>query len=89
MSMLESLRDYLVQCPKPLIGAKTIQLLIMREILDYTVLRTEETRELNGANTPLSESDRVTPRIILPVRKSFFSDSVPPEWRQPCLSTGA
>ncbi len=60
MSMLESLRDYLVQCPKPLIGAKTIQLLIMREILDYTVLRTEETRELNGANTPLSESDRAT-----------------------------
>lgn len=57
---LEKLAPYLVESPKPLIGAETIQILLLREILDYTVLRTEETRELNSANTPLSESDRAT-----------------------------
>jgi CRISPR type I-D-associated protein Csc2 len=60
MSVLQQLEGYLVEQPKPLIGAETIQLLLLREILDYTVLRTEETRELNSANTPLSESDRAT-----------------------------
>ncbi|SRR5581483_3896581 len=57
-SIMEKLTDYLVEKPKPLIGAETIQLVLLREILDYTVLRTEETRELNSVNTPLSESDR-------------------------------
>jgi len=60
MSALETLRKYLVGKPKPLIGAETIQLLLLREVLDYTVLRTEETRELNSASTPLSEKDRQT-----------------------------
>lgn len=57
---LEKLAPYLVKSPKPLIGAETIQILLLREVLDYTVLRTEETRELNSVNTPLSESDRTT-----------------------------
>jgi len=60
MSVLEMLNDFLLEKPKPLIGAETIQLLLLREILDYTVLRTEETRELNSTNTPLSESKRST-----------------------------
>lgn len=60
MAALESLKGYLVERPKPLIGAETIQLLLLREILDYTVLRTEETRELNSVATPLAESDRAT-----------------------------
>ncbi|MGB7721406.1 MAG: type I-D CRISPR-associated protein Cas7/Csc2 [Bryobacteraceae bacterium] len=60
MSALETLKQYLVGKPKPLIGAETIQLLLLREVLDYTVLRTEETRELNSASTPLSENDRQT-----------------------------
>ncbi len=60
MSALEMLSGYLVERPRPLIGAQTIQLLLLREILDYTVLRTEETRELNSVSTPLSESDRTT-----------------------------
>jgi len=54
------LKPYLEEHPHPLIGAKTIQLLLIREIHDYTVLRTEETRELNTVVTPLSiqqESD--------------------------------
>lgn len=60
MGALEALKPYLIDSPKPLIGAETIQLLLWREILDYTVLRTEETRELNSVNTPLSEKDRGT-----------------------------
>lgn len=60
MTALEKLNPYLLDKPKPLIGAQTIQLVLLREILDYTVLRTEETRELNSVNTPLSESDRTT-----------------------------
>jgi len=48
------LQSYLEDKPHPLIGAKTIQLLLIREIHDYTVLRTEETRELNTVATPLS-----------------------------------
>lgn len=55
---LSALEPYLVNQPEPLIGAETIQLILLREILDYTALRTEETRELNSVNTPLSESKR-------------------------------
>jgi CRISPR type I-D-associated protein Csc2 len=54
----EKLKDYLIDRPRPLIGAETVQLILLREVLDYTVLRTEETRELNAVNTPLSEADR-------------------------------
>lgn len=64
MSALETLKDYLLDGPRPLIGAETIQLLLLREILDYTVLRTEETRELNSVNTPLSERDRTTTKRV-------------------------
>ncbi len=60
MSVLEKLQGYLVDRPKPLIGAETIQLILLREILDYTILRTEDTRELNSVNTPQSENDRAT-----------------------------
>lgn len=54
MSALDPVKDYLLDTPHPLIGAETIQILLVREILDYTVLRTEETRDLNVAQTPLS-----------------------------------
>lgn len=51
------IQPYLLERPRPLIGAETVQLLLMREILDYTVLRTEETRELNTVHTPLSAAN--------------------------------
>jgi CRISPR type I-D-associated protein Csc2 len=51
---IEPIQPYLRDKPHPLIGAETIQLLLLREVLDYTVLRTEETRELNTVQTPLS-----------------------------------
>lgn len=54
MSDLDLLKPFTVDKPEPIIGAKTIQLILMREVLDYTVLRTEETRELNTTATPLS-----------------------------------
>lgn len=57
MSKLDLLEEFTVAKPEPLIGAETIQLILMREVLDYTVLRTEETRELNTVATPLSLSN--------------------------------
>lgn len=51
---LNLVQPYLEAKPHPLIGAKTVQLLLIREIHDYTVLRTEDTRELNTVATPLS-----------------------------------
>lgn len=54
MNAQELLKDFVVAKPHPLLEAKTIQIVMMREILDYTVLRTEETRELNVVTTPLS-----------------------------------
>jgi CRISPR type I-D-associated protein Csc2 len=53
---LDKLQPYFVDKPYPLMEAKTIQLVLLREVLDYTVLRTEETRELNKVTTPLSIS---------------------------------
>ncbi|NLC77318.1 MAG: type I-D CRISPR-associated protein Cas7/Csc2 [Clostridia bacterium] len=58
------LKEYFVEHPEPIIGAKTIQLVIIREILDYTVLRTEETRELNTVVTPLSITDGTDTRRV-------------------------
>lgn len=54
MNAFDPVRPYLREKPGPLIGAETIQLLLLREVLDYTVLRTEETRDLNTVQTPLS-----------------------------------
>jgi len=64
MGEFSKLSKYIVEKPRPLIGAQTIQLLILREILDYTVLRTEETRELNWVHTPLSESERTVVKRV-------------------------
>ena len=50
----EPLKDYLVEKPEPLRKTLTVQVVVARNILDYTVLRTEETRELNTTATPLS-----------------------------------
>jgi CRISPR type I-D-associated protein Csc2 len=49
---LSSLLPYLVEKPLPLSGRETLQIILIREIQDYTILRTEETRELNTVWTP-------------------------------------
>jgi len=70
-------QPYLVERPRPLIGAETIQLIIMREILDYTILRTEETRELNTVHTPLSacKADEPVRRVAFLATKQKAAES--------------
>ncbi|ARU61526.1 type I-D CRISPR-associated protein Cas7/Csc2 [Tumebacillus avium] len=48
----ELLKNYFVEQPKAITGLKTIQIYLYREVLDYTVLRTEEDREINTIVTP-------------------------------------
>ncbi len=71
------LKPYLEDKPRPLIGAKTIQLLLIREIHDYTVLRTEDTRELNTVATPLSikEDGEDTRRVAFLATKQKAAES--------------
>ncbi len=54
---LESLEGYFVERPEPLLTNKTIQVILIREVLDYLILRTEETRELNTVFTWRSQDD--------------------------------
>lgn len=77
MSKLDLLKPYTVEKPEPLIGARTIQLILMREVLDYTVLRTEETRELNTVATPLSlnNGDATTMRVAFLATKQKAPES--------------
>ncbi len=56
MGVIDTIQNYLIDHPRPLIGAETVQLILIREVLDYTVLRTEEDRQLNTVITPLSIS---------------------------------
>ncbi|MFQ6056476.1 MAG: type I-D CRISPR-associated protein Cas7/Csc2 [Methanosarcinales archaeon] len=50
----EPLKDYFVSIPNPILNSKTIQIILVREIHDYTILRTEAVRELNTVVTPYS-----------------------------------
>ena len=77
MSSLDLLKPFTIEKPQPLIGAKTIQILLMREILDYTVLRTEETRELNTVATPLSlnNGNDTTMRVAFLATKQKAAES--------------
>lgn len=49
---LSSLFPYILEEPLPLAGRETLQIILVRELHDYTILRTEETRELNTVWTP-------------------------------------
>jgi len=53
----ENLEQYFVDKPEPIIGAKTVQILVIREILDYAAFRTEDTKELNTMVTPTSVTE--------------------------------
>lgn len=73
---MDHIKKYLVDKPQPLIGAKTIQLILMREILDYTVLRTEEDRQLNTVFTPLSvAANEPTRRVAFLAAKQKAAES--------------
>lgn len=70
------LQPYLEAKPHPLLGAKTVQLLLIREIHDYTVLRTEDTRELNTVATPLSiQQERDIRRVAFLATKQKAAES--------------
>ncbi len=71
------IQTYLLEKPRPLIGAETIQLVLMREILDYTILRTEETRELNTLHTPFSmtKNDQTVRRVAFLATKQKAAES--------------
>lgn len=76
MTIEKILEGYVVPEPHPLLEAKTIQIIMLREILDYTVLRTEETRELNVVTTPLSiTSDESTRRVAFLGTKQKAAES--------------
>ena len=51
---LESLNKYFVDVPEPILQAETIQILVLREVLDFAVFRTEDDREINTVLTPIS-----------------------------------
>lgn len=59
---LNILSSGLVDSPEPLLGAETVQIILAREIHDFTVLRTEPTRELNTTVTPAALTD-MTPLL--------------------------
>jgi len=61
----EVLKDYLLEKPEPLREILTVQIVLGRNVMDYTVLRTEETRELNTVVTPLSmKKQDATLRVV-------------------------
>ncbi|MFZ5631597.1 MAG: type I-D CRISPR-associated protein Cas7/Csc2 [Bacillota bacterium] len=73
---MKKIEQYILEKPHPLIGARTIQLILMREVLDYTVLRTEEDRQLNTVFTPLSVSnDEPTRRVAFLATKQKAAES--------------
>jgi len=73
----ESLKDYFVDAPKPILTKETIQVVLMREALDYTIFRTEETREINKVLTPVSmqKSDEQMERVAFLASKQKAVES--------------
>jgi CRISPR-associated protein Csc2 len=54
------LEPYLEPTIQPLIKMKTVQILLFREALDYLILRTEDTREINEVVTPSARDQKDT-----------------------------
>ncbi|MHA1137770.1 MAG: type I-D CRISPR-associated protein Cas7/Csc2 [Candidatus Thorarchaeota archaeon] len=51
-SSFNKIKDYLVDEISPLLDSKVVQILVLRQTHDFTVLRTEESRELNTVVIP-------------------------------------
>ncbi len=63
---LNNVKEYFVEKIPLTRTAKTIQILLIRETHDYTIFRTEETRELNIVTLPRSMSDPTpTIRVVM------------------------
>ncbi|MHA1249866.1 MAG: type I-D CRISPR-associated protein Cas7/Csc2 [Candidatus Helarchaeota archaeon] len=54
---INELNEYFNDKLTPYINAKTIQVVLLRQILDFTILRTEDSRELNTVELPKSFED--------------------------------
>ncbi|MHA1756268.1 MAG: type I-D CRISPR-associated protein Cas7/Csc2 [Promethearchaeota archaeon] len=54
---VDSLDKYLNDELTPYINANTIQIILLRQVLDFTIFRTEDSRELNTVELPKSFSD--------------------------------
>jgi len=54
---LEPIREYFIDKPSPFVNAKTIQILMIRQVLDFSIFRTEDSRELNTVELPRSKND--------------------------------
>src|SRR6266498_2414651 len=59
-----ALENYLEPTIRPLIGMKTVQILLLREALDYLILRTEDTREINDVVTPSTRQGQLEIRRV-------------------------
>ncbi|MHA1265539.1 MAG: type I-D CRISPR-associated protein Cas7/Csc2 [Candidatus Helarchaeota archaeon] len=51
------LNKYMNTTLTPYLNAKTIQIILIRQVLDFTILRTEDSRELNTVELPKSFED--------------------------------
>lgn len=73
----EVLQDYFVNDPHPILRKETFQIVLMREALDYTIFRTEETREINKALTPVSiqRADEQMERVVFLASKQKAVES--------------
>lgn len=73
----EALQDYFVDGPQPILRKETFQIVLMREALDYTIFRTEETREINKALTPVSiqRADEQMERVVFLASKQKAVES--------------
>lgn len=56
----EKLTPYLVEQISPFLTAKTIQIIVIRQLMDFTILRTEDSRELNTVELPISFEEQDT-----------------------------
>lgn len=73
---LHDVESYFVDEPSPLLTWETIQIVLLREVLDYAVFRTEETREINTVVTPESaDSSEVIERVAFLASKQKAVES--------------
>src|ERR1041385_6428105 len=71
---LTPLDMYLVPNPEPLAGRQTIQIVLVREVQDYTIFRTEETREINTVVTA-GKDDKPIERVAFLATKQKGAES--------------
>lgn len=72
----KKLEPYLVESISPLLDARVIQVLVLRQTHDYTILRTEESRELNTVVIPESiKSTKPTVKVAFLASKQKAPES--------------